>query len=262
MEHGRSSRASVGSSVAELRAILGWSQVELARRIDVSQSWVSRVERGSLESLSFDDAERLVEAMGARLVVRVDTPFLADRQRQRDPAHAETVAYVARRLKVHEWLVLTEVEVGGDRSRGWIDILAFHPASGRLLVIEVKTEVRDLGAIQRALGWYEREAWGAARRAGWEPRSVTGVLMLLATEVVDARVRANRLAFEEAFPVRATALAAVLAGAAAEGAVRRAVVMVDPRSRRRRWLRALSVDGRRSPCPYADYADFMRATAP
>ena len=73
--------------------------------------------------------------------------------------------HIARRLERSNWNVATEVEVGGDRSRGWIDLLAFRPATGLLLVVEVKTEIHDLGQIDRALGWYERE--DGMRRGDW-----------------------------------------------------------------------------------------------
>ena len=109
--------------------------------------------------------------MGAALTLDAKAPFLA-KLRQRDVVHAKCSAHVARRLERTGWRVATEVEVGGDRSRGWIDVLAWHPATGLLLVIEIKTELHDLGAIERSLGWYEREAWAAARQIGWRPRRV------------------------------------------------------------------------------------------
>lgn len=153
----------------------------------------------------------------------------------------------------------TEVEVGGDRSRGWIDILAWHESTGVLLVIEVKTEINDLGSVQRTLSWYRREAWAAARRLGWRPGSVVASVLLLATDANDARVAANRGTFASEFPGRARDLMRVVEGASdalATGGF--AAAMVDPRSRQRSWLRPLRIDGRRSPAPYVDYADFMR----
>ena len=42
-------------------------------------------------------------------------------------------------------------------------MLAFDPATGILVVIEVKTRLDDLGAIERQMGWYERSAFGVAR---------------------------------------------------------------------------------------------------
>ena len=193
------------------------------------------------------------------MIVTVDAPYLADRRRQRDPAHVRMSAHVVHKFRRAGWLVATEVEVGGDRSRGWIDVLAWHPPSGTLLVIELKTEIRDLGGIQRSLGWYEREAWAAARRLGWRPRAVLGCLLLLATTANDARARENREAFRSEFPVRANALMAVVASGTAPPSRGRAVAMIDPRSRGANWIRPLGIDGRRSPARYDDYAAFMRA---
>jgi transcriptional regulator with XRE-family HTH domain len=250
----------VGDAVRNLRTTIGWSQRELGRRAGVSQSMVCVVERGSLPDLTFSTAAALVTAMGGRLVINVDAPYLGDRERQRDPAHAMLSAHVVGRLRRAGWDVRSEVEVGGDRSRGWIDVLAFHPASGVVLVIEIKTEIRDVGQIERSLGWYEREAWAAARRIGWQPSRVIGCLLLLATEANDVRVASNRASIQAGFPLRARDLAPIVAGEAAPREQGRAIAMVDPRSRRRAWCGALGLDGRRSPAPYLDYAGFMRAT--
>jgi transcriptional regulator with XRE-family HTH domain len=260
MRHGPRTREAIGAAIASVRHALGWSQRELARRARVSQSWISRLETGRLARVSFDAADRVFAIMGAQVVITVQAPFLVDRQGQRDPAHARLLAHIAMMLRQAGWLVATEVEVGGDRSRGWIDLLAWHPATGTLLVIEVKTEVHDLGNIQRTLGWYEREAWTAARRLGWRPRAVVGSLLLLATEANDARTRENRLMLDEDFPGRAADLTALVEGGAVDPHRRRAVAMIDPRSRRSAWIRPLRIDGRRTAAPYADYADFMRSS--
>jgi transcriptional regulator with XRE-family HTH domain len=248
----------VGRTVASLSGALGWTQEELAHRADMSQAMVSAIENGRVSDLTFSRAERLLAAMGARLVISVDTPFLGDRQRQREPAHARSSAHVAARLRRAGWLVATEVEVGGDRSRGWIDVLAYHPATGWLLVVEIKTEIHDLGAIERSLGWYEREARFAARRLGWHPRRSIGCLLLLATAANDLRVSANRDSFATGFPARAKELSDLVEAGTDPASPGRAVAMIDPLSKRMAWLRPLRLDGRRSAAPYADYADFLR----
>ena len=250
----------VGQTVLEIRHALGWSQRELGRRSGVSQSTVCAVERNHAPDLTFGTAAKLLESMGARLRVHVDAPFLAARPRQRDAAHARMSAHVTRRLERLGWQIHSEVEIGGDRSRGWIDVLAFHVASGLLLVIELKSEIHDLGAIDRTLGWYEREAWAAARRIGWRPHRVNGCLLLLATAANDAAARANRDYLGRIAPVRARALTDLLADPFAGGPAGRGLAMIDPRSHSRTWLRATAIDGRRSPAPYIDYADFMRST--
>jgi transcriptional regulator with XRE-family HTH domain len=252
----------VGWLVRDLRQAIGWSQRELARRADVSQALVSAIENGRVGNVSMATLARLFDAMGAELVIDANRPFLGDRKRQRDPAHVHCTNQVVRRLQRAGWLTATEVEVGGNRSRGWIDVLAWHPGTGVLLVIEVKTEIHDLGGIERTLGWYERESWAAARRLGWRPRKVVGTLILLATEVNETRLRDNREAIARGFPIRAASLVGIVAGSNVSGDRARAMAMIDPRSKRQIWLRSARIDGRRTPAPYAHYADFMSHVNP
>lgn len=248
----------VGGMVLGLRTAVGWSQDELGRRAGVSQPLVSLVEHGRLAGLTFATADRLVQAMGGRLVVGLEAPQLEDRKRQREPVHARLVAAVATRLTADGWIAATEVEVGGDRSRGWMDVFAWRPATHGLLVLEIKTDLVDLGQAQRQLGWYEREAQRAAGRLGWAADRTASGLILLSTAQNDRRVRENREAIDAAFPARARHLQALIDGARLE-LPGRAIAMVDPKSRRMAWCRSLSIDGRRTPAPYQDYADFLRS---
>jgi transcriptional regulator with XRE-family HTH domain len=250
-------RREVGTMIRDLRPALGWRQRTLARRAGVSQSWVCAVERGGRPDVSFDSVDRLLVAMGATMLVDVKAPFLSN-PRQRDAVHARWSSFVARRLERAGRQVATEVEVGDDRSRGWIDVLACHPGTGLILVIEIKTEMRDLGAIERSLGWYEREAWAAGRRMGWRPQRMLGCLIALATESVDQRVRDNREPLAHGFPIRAKDLGQIIVTGQPLARGLRGLALIDPRSRRNAWLRPARVDGRRSPAPYVDYADFVR----
>lgn len=251
----------VGLAIRTRRLQVGWSQRHLADQTGTSRSVVSRIERGEVPGLSILTASRLFEAMGARLEIGVEGPILASGPRQKDPAHARLSGYVVRRLRSAGWRTATEVEVGGDRSRGWIDVLAFHQESGVVLLIELKTEIHDLGAIERTLNWYRREAWAAARRLGWRPRRVSSWLLLLATEANDSRVIANRVSIDAGFPRRSRHFLEIISGTGGVDDAR-GIAMVDPRSRRRTWFRPLRIDGRsRGASPYRDYADFMRAVA-
>jgi transcriptional regulator with XRE-family HTH domain len=112
----KASRVVVGSAISGIRDAIGWTQAELGERVGQTQGWVSRVENGRIEDLTFASAERLLGALGARLVVSVDAPYLGDRQRQREPAHSRMAAYLGARLARAGWQVASEVEVGGDRS--------------------------------------------------------------------------------------------------------------------------------------------------
>jgi hypothetical protein len=153
-------------------------------------------------------------------------------------------------------LVEREVEVGGDRSRGWIDLLAFEPRSRTVFVIEVKTEIHDIGAIERSLNWYCRESIHVALRFGWHPARVRSVLLVLQSRVNDDRIASAPEVLNTAFPGRATELRAVIDGSG--DGEDRFMAMVDPRSRRSAWLRASRSDGRRSVAPYVDYIDAAR----
>jgi len=238
---------------------IGWSQAELARRARTSQSSTSRIERGLIDRVDVGVIGRLCDALGCRLSLRVDAPFLSDRLRQREPAHAACVAYVARRLAAAGWEIRRGVEIVDGRSHGWIDVFGYRPGGDILLVAEIKTQIEDVGNLERTLGWYEREAPSAARRIGWRTRSVVGAAIVLDTSETAHRLRANREALLQTFPVPAIELRrCVDAGRVPVTAPRRGIAAIDPRSRETMWLRMTVLAGSRRPPRYADYAAFMR----
>lgn len=251
----------IGQLVRGARTTMAWSQERLSVRSNVPQSVISRLERGIHSGVDFDDLERLARAMGGTFHIRLDAPFLTDRARQKDRVHAACVAYVLRRLLRGGWMAASEVEISGRFGPGWIDVLAWHPATGALLVIEVKTEIRDLGQIQRTLGWYESRATVAARRLGWSPRQVHAALILLDTGAVANALRANRALLEIEVPRRSKDLAAFIASPSVLVRPGRSLAVIDPLSRRAAWLGPSTIDGRRTPPAYLDYADFARRLA-
>ncbi len=249
----------MASTTRETRLAIGWGQAEFARRAGTSQSTVSRLERGLLDRVDLATIGRVIDAMGSRLDLRVEAPFLADRRRQQDPAHAKCVAYVVRRLMAAGWVAKREVEIGHARSHGWIDVLAYRATDRALLVVEMKTEIEDLGRIERARTWYEREAETAARRLGWAVRSVGGAIVVLDTEATEMRLRLNRDALVQTFPVRPDEVRRFIEfPGVAISRPARAIVAIDPSSRRSQWLRPTILHGRRGAAAYADYAEFMR----
>jgi hypothetical protein len=68
-------------------------------------------------------------------------------------------------------------------------------------------------------------------------------------------IEANRVLIARAFPGRAAALDAWIRSPAATPPVGPTLVLVDPASRRRRWLRSAMPPARRTPPAYRDYAD-------
>ena len=244
----------IGRAIRAARIESGWSQRELAERLGVSQAAISRLESASGPHLDVRLASAALELLGIRLQLDGATLGLAGRREQRDLVHAKCCGYAAGRLVRFGWEIKQEVEVGSGRYRGWIDFLAFRATDRSMLCGEIKTEIDDVGRIQRTLSWYEREAWDAARRFGWRPRRVCSALLLLCTTENDARVRSNREILEQAFPGRARHLGAWLVTPGLP-APERVLAMIDPRSLRAGWLRATTSDGRRSKAAYVDYRD-------
>lgn len=193
-------RSAVAGAVRDGRTAVGWSQSELSRAAGVSTGMVAKVESGAA-NVTVDLAGRLLSALGVTIDLRPSMPFASPRQR--DAVHSQCAAYVQRRLEATGWLVAREVEIVHGRSHGWIDVLAFNPTTPELLVIEVKTEIHDIGRIERTLAWYGRQALIAATKLGWRARSARPWLILLATEENESRLRVNREALAQSFPARA-----------------------------------------------------------
>jgi transcriptional regulator with XRE-family HTH domain len=243
-------RMPFGRLIRATRAGLGLSQRELALAVGLSPGYLADIEAGSANP-TLDVAERIGDVLGLELRL-VGTPPVLIGPRQRDLVHARCSGYADRRLRSGAWLTLPEVEVVHGRSHGWIDLLAFDPRTGRLVIVEIKTRMDDIGAIERQLGWYSRMAPAIARREGWTVRQTSTWLLLLASDEVDAAIAANREVLGRAFPSRG----AGLLDTSAPG-----LALIDPTSRRRSWLIRPRIDGRRTPAPYRDAVDAARRFA-
>jgi transcriptional regulator with XRE-family HTH domain len=247
----------IGSGLAEARRARGWSQRRLATDSGVPQTVISAIERAALRHPPLETVGVLCAALDAELLVEIRAAHVVGRTDQRDPAHAACVGTVIRILERAAWVVASEVEIVTGRSHGFIDLLAYDAARRRILVIEIKTEVRDVGGLDRQVGWYLREARGAAARLGWRPRSVAAVVIVLATAAADAAIVANRRVLDQAFPRRGRAVReALLHGGEL---THRGLLMVDPQRRGAAALLGTVADGRRTPAPYRDYGGFMAA---
>jgi transcriptional regulator with XRE-family HTH domain len=244
----------IGSSIKVTRQSIGWTERELADRLGTNQGAIQRLEGGAQAHLNVGLATAALDVLGIRLTIDANAMGLADRREQRDSVHARCCGYIARQLEQRGWAVRTEGEVGEGRTRGWIDVLAFRQSDRALLIIEVKTELNDVGRLLRSLGWYARSCRDAAHSIGWRPRLVVPALIALATVETDARLIANAELVRNALPDDADRLAAWIDDPSAE-TPRPAVGLIDPLSRRHAWLRRTRSDHRRTTSPYRDYRD-------
>ncbi len=241
-------RVTFGRACLDIRLRLGLSLEQVAPAAGITPSYLARIERG-FANPTVDTVQRVSDALGLQLFLDVRPPvFLGSPPPMRDFVHARCSAYVDRRLRAEGWSTVREVAVVDGRYRGWIDMLAFDPANNMLLIIEIKTRLDDIGALERQLGWYERLAPDLARERGWSVQLIRSVLLLLASEEVERALHANRDVLGFAFPRRDDILQPT-------EVLGRGLALIDPRRRRRDWRLRSRLDGRRSVAPYRDYAD-------
>jgi transcriptional regulator with XRE-family HTH domain len=178
-----------------------WTQVELGRRTGLSPSAIGRIERGRSDRVTVRTLDRVATELGGR----VDVRLLWNGEgldRLLDQRHASLVDSTLAVLADAGWSAAVEVSFAIRGERGSIDILAFHPAGGSLLVIEVKSVVPDLQAMLVSLDRKGRRAREIARERGWQAQTVTRLLVLPDDRTARRRVAALERTFGAALPAR------------------------------------------------------------
>jgi len=195
----------IGLVVRALRRRRGWRQVDLALAAAVSQSTVSDIERGHLDSLSLRIVKAVIGALDGRLASEVRWRG-GQMDRLLDEGHASLAGDVVKILADAGWEVRIEVSYSRFGERGSIDILAWHAASRTLLVVEVKSELTSIEATLRKLDEKDRLAAAIAQeRFGWRPE-VIGVMLIVREGPTDrARARRAGALLEVALPSRSIA---------------------------------------------------------
>ena len=201
----------IGRSIRALRRHANLTQQELGRRVGCSGSVISRLERGNPGACSVATLERVVQALGARLVMFIDWRG-GEMDRLLDADHAALQErWAERRSAGGRWVARQEVTYNVYGDRGSIDDLAFDPVSGCLLVSELKTGIYDVQRMLAKLDEKERLAAQIARaRLGWDARSVASCLVVADTRTNRRRVNQHTALFAR-FALRGRAAAAWLA---------------------------------------------------
>lgn len=201
----------LGRTLRAIRQRLGLRQADVAVKGEVSQQLVSRIEAGLLRGTSTRVLRQVAGSLGAELVVSVRWHG-ADVDWLRDEAHARLVADIAALLEADGWITAPEVTYSWYGERGSIDLLAFHPATRTLLVIEAKTEIVS---VEETLRRHDQKVRLAARialdRFGWEARSVGRLLVVRDATTARRRISRHDAVFGRAYPIRGWAARAWLA---------------------------------------------------
>lgn len=190
----------VGRLLWLARVKRGLRQSDVAAQAGVSRATVSRLERGRLGGLQV----QTLRSLCAALDIRVSISLLGEGgelDRLAGELHSAMHEEAARLFdRLPEWVDLAEVTFSIYGERGSIDVLAWHAASRSLLVIELKTELTDLGDTVLRLDRKQRLAAAIARERGWEPASVSVWLLIGESRTNRRHVEAHEAMLRSRFP--------------------------------------------------------------
>jgi len=201
----------LGITVRTVRIRRGWRQDDLAAATHVSRAQIGRIEHGNADSIQLGTLRHVCAA----LEIRVDLlPRWrgADLDRMLSSRHAflaESVVDALRRDSP-EWQVFPEVSFSIWGERGVIDLLAWHPGRRALLVIELKTELVDVGETLGTMDRKQRLAGQVAAERGWDADTVSGWIILAAGRTNERRLAAFRSTLRAAYPADARQMRAWL----------------------------------------------------
>lgn len=192
----------VGRLFRAARLRKGWRQVDVELATGVDQTTVSLIERGRVAGLTLAKVRRAGEAIGVRIEL-APRMSAVDVARLLDEGHArlvETVLSFVRRLG---WQPVPEYTFNHFGDRGSVDVLAWHPRSRTLLVIEVKTILVD---VQELLGTLDRKCRVVpslvARERGWRAAAVGRIVVIEDRTTARRTVAAHDHTFGSVLPTR------------------------------------------------------------
>ena len=190
-----------GRQFRALRLRKNLRQEDVGRIAKLSRPLISRIDRGRIDNIQLGQLERAAAALGATVDLRLRWNG-EQLDRLLDEAHAHLVELVASSLREACWEVAVEVSFAVWGERGSIDIFAFHPPTGMVLVIEVKSVVPDSQQMLHALDRKTRLAAELADDRRWKCRGVARLLVVGDSATSRRRVARLSTTYSTAFPVR------------------------------------------------------------
>ena len=171
---------------------------------------VSLIERGHAGSLPLDRLRRVCGALEVRLDVHPRWRG-GDLDRLLNARHAAMAeATAASFARMPEWVARPEVSFSIYGERGVIDFVAWHARTRALLLVELKTELVDIGDLMSTADRRRRLGRPIVREFGWDPRAV-GVWVVLPNLSTNLRrIREHATVLRAAFPANDRALRAWL----------------------------------------------------
>lgn len=202
---GRMRSIALGRMLRMMRIRRGWRQCDVAARANLSPAAVGRHENGLF--LTLRAIERHAAALGARLDLRLIGRG-GELARLTDEEHAAIVESTAAWFATAGFETVTEASFSKWGERGRIDLLALHPRTRTVVMVEVKTQLLDLQDLFGGLDVKERLTEGIARERGWMVERQVSVLAVAATAANNRIVRSHPALFG-AWPARRRSVASL-----------------------------------------------------
>jgi transcriptional regulator with XRE-family HTH domain len=190
-----------GRAIRALRRHQRLSQRDLGARAAVSDTLISGIESGRIGSVGYARLLRVARSLGAELELNLRWRGEA-LDRLLDEDHARVVDLVVALFRAAGWETIVEASFALGGERGSIDVLAWHPATASIAVVEVKSVVPDVQATIFTLDRKARVAPLVARDRGWRCERVARLLVVAEGRTARRRVERHAATFDAALPIR------------------------------------------------------------
>ena len=179
------------------------TQAELADAAGVSQSLVSLIERGHLDTVALRTLRRVFAVLDTRIELQVNWRG-GGLDRLLDEAHNALVSRRASTLSNAGWVVALEATYSVYGERGSIDVFAAKPSARAVVVEEVKSDLMSLEQLGRKTDEKVRLTRNrlCRERFGFDPVAVGRVLVLPDTDTARRKVARLAPTLDILFPAR------------------------------------------------------------
>jgi transcriptional regulator with XRE-family HTH domain len=178
-------------------------QLDVAQRAGISQSFLSRMERGRGQQASLETWASIAAATGHQLAAFIER--VPGTTLPRDYEHLKRQQLVVSTARAGGWTAMVEQAIDADWERPRsIDVVLSRAARSELAVVEVWNLVDDVGAAFRGLD--AKVARSRRQSAG----TVSGLMVIRASRRNRALVREFRPLFRANFPASSVAWLASL----------------------------------------------------
>jgi transcriptional regulator with XRE-family HTH domain len=202
----------LGSAIRHVRVRRRLRQADLAAAAGVSRSSISLAERGHVGGMSVDTVRKIAAALDLRidLVARWRGGELDRLFNARHSALHEAVARWFR-AEMPSWILRPEVSFSIYGERGIVDIVAWHPPTRALAIVELKTDVVDVNQLLGSVDRKRRLGPRIARDLGWSPTSVSAWVIVAPSRTNRRRIAAHGAVLRSALPADGRTIRAWLA---------------------------------------------------